>query len=251
MTIQAAICDINPADRKQIERLFDKEIEIRSKSEDGLCYESFGSIDALLASPQKFDLFVIDVTDMASNPVADTNVDLAKKLRAMECSSPIALCFMPEIQFPTLDGLDDVKLFQKYLTHDKLGGIIDTAMTYKKNQPEKLEIRGNEGTFYVYENEIMHATTDEIGLKVTFTEGRTLHVLESLTNFAAGFEEKRSFVLSGKNMLINMEHIAGIMGNGITDRAFRLSDGSTLPIGVIEFFRIWKLWSEYRASKNR
>lgn len=251
MTLQAAICDLNPADRKQLERLIDKEIEIRAKRENGLCYESFGSTEALLSSPQKFDLFIIDVTDPAVAKTAAANIEIAKKLRDMGCLAPISLCFDPEIVFPALNGLEDIKLFQKYLTNDKLSGIIDAAFEYKKSQPEKIELRGNEGTFYVTDDEIMYAVIDDIGINVTFTEDRHLHILESMTNFAATFAEKRNFVVSGKNTLLNMDHIAGIMGNGITDRAFRLSDGSSFPINVVEFFRIWKLWSEHRARKNR
>ena len=80
MTVYIAICDNNIADRKQLERLLEREKDKRlSDSLDVLYIDSFGSEEALMATPVKYDIFFIDFTEGADN-----GMEIAKK-RAPRC----------------------------------------------------------------------------------------------------------------------------------------------------------------------
>ncbi len=59
MTIYLAICDNNIADRKQLERLLEREKDRRLRENNDVLYiDSFGSEEALLATPVKYDIFL-------------------------------------------------------------------------------------------------------------------------------------------------------------------------------------------------
>ena len=59
-----AICDDNIADRKQSERLLSRESDKRIHTTGNLYVDSYGNVEALLKSPQRYDLFFIDMTDL-------------------------------------------------------------------------------------------------------------------------------------------------------------------------------------------
>ena len=81
-----AVCDDNIADRKQTERLLDRESAERINKSGNLFVDSFGNVNALLTAPMKYDLFFIDMT--ASSP---NGMETAVKLRTIGVTSPIVL----------------------------------------------------------------------------------------------------------------------------------------------------------------
>ena len=88
MTIYVAICDNNIADRKQTERLLEREKDKRLHDcGDVLYIDSFGSEEALMATPIRYDIFFIDVTESSAN-----GMDVAKRLRLKGIIAPIVLC---------------------------------------------------------------------------------------------------------------------------------------------------------------
>ena len=62
MAVYIALCDDNIADRKHLERLLGREHDKRNAAGCPLYIDSFGSKEALLRTPNRYDLFLLDLT---------------------------------------------------------------------------------------------------------------------------------------------------------------------------------------------
>lgn len=250
MAIYIALYDIYPGDRKNLERLIERESDIRKQHGETLYTDAFGSVESMLESPMKYSLFIIDASDASLDATGSVNAKIASMIREAGVTAPIILGYKPEITEPLLSMEDNVTVYQKQMTSTFLTEQINNLIEFKESHPEKLEIRGDKITYYVSPDEILYVKAEASGIDVMLTEGRSAHVLDSLPNFNVSLQTYKNFVISGKNLIFNLDSIVGISGNGISDRAFRMIDGSMVPISVIEFFKIWKIWNEYRAKKH-
>lgn len=249
MAIYIAVYDIYPGDRKNLERLIERESDIRKQHGETLYTDSFGSVESMLESPMKYSLFIIDASDASLDATGSVNAKIAQMIREAGVIAPIILGYKPEITDPLLSMEDNVTVYQKQMTSAFLSEQIDSLLKFKDENPEKLEVRGDKATFYVESSEIMYAKSESSGITVYMTEGRSAHVLDALQYFYGSIENHKCFIMCGKNLMFNLDCISGISGNGISDRAFRMLDGTMVPVSVIDFFKIWKIWNEYRAKK--
>ncbi len=81
-----AVMDDNIADRKQLERLLDRESDRRIHTTGNLYIDSFGAVDSLYIAPKQYDFFMVDI----KGPVSGC-VDISKKLRAMGIPVPVCI----------------------------------------------------------------------------------------------------------------------------------------------------------------
>lgn len=250
MAIHVAVYDVYPGDRKQLERLLEKESEIRKENGHIVNVECFGSVESMLQTPMKYDLFIVDAAEARLDPSGSINSEIASKIRQSGSTAPIVLGYRTDIVNPPVSNESNVITYTKSMTQERLSGLISIAIESKGQLPDRIEIRGGQSTVYVTPWEILYCKGDSASLDVYLTEGRTIHVLSNCTSFYSTFSDDKNFVMSGKNHIFNLNHISGIVGNKLNDRGFRMSDGTTVPINVIDFHILWKTWNDFRV-KNR
>ncbi|MBR6328102.1 MAG: hypothetical protein IKR68_00470 [Lachnospiraceae bacterium] len=208
MTFNAAVFDVHPGDRRQMERILGKEKEARASSGVTLYSESFGSTGSLLVYPMKHDIFFIDAADSAVSTDGSINIETAREIRAAGVVAPIVLFYREDIDMPPLpDDLENVVTFKKPITTAFVRSVLDKRTAEKATLPVRYEIRGGKETYYVYDYEIMYALPAGRFTDVYLTEGRKVHVMESLKGFGGQFEKKKSLKLIGSGFVINLEHI--------------------------------------------
>ena len=118
-----AVCDDNFADRKQTERLLDRESDKRISTTGNLYADSFGAEEAFFAAPRQYDFFMIDIAGEAS-----LSVDIARKLREMGIKVPI--CFLRNAaEFAGIEEMPENILFlEKPIKVAELTSLIDEVI---------------------------------------------------------------------------------------------------------------------------
>ena len=241
MTFSAAIFDIHPGDRRQLERIFSKETLERKSAGNTLYTEAFGSVASMLISPMKFDLFVVDAADENAPDAGDENLEVARRIREAGVIAPIVLFFREGVAIPACD-IPDVTLFSKPVTTALIRDLLDKWMEEKSTRSPRFEIRGDKNTYYVSPKEVIYAISSGNAVDVYLTEQRYAHVLEPISYIFSMFEKDVSFLKVGRNALINMHHVVSAEDGG-----FRMSDDHRIPCNIIDFIRLKKIWKDFTA----
>ena len=118
-----AVLDDNIADRKQIERLLDRESDRRISTTGNLYTDTFGAVEAFLAAPKQYDFFMIDM-----NGEVGQSVEIAHKIRALGIKVPICF-FRSEKEFADVELPANVLFLEKPVKVAELTAIIDEVIT--------------------------------------------------------------------------------------------------------------------------
>ncbi len=249
MTFNAAVFDIHPGDRRQLERIFAKETDIRKHRGELLSCETFGSIDSMLISPMKFDLFIVDASEKEDPYSYKTNLNLAGRIRdAGVKDAPIALLFREEVDMPAYCNIPGVTLYHKPVVSSFIKTLIDTAMEKKRALPSHYEIRGKDETWYVHIDEILYAIADAPYTDVYMTDDRMAHTLEDLPVTADYMKKEKHVVRLGKKYIINTHHIKEMTTLGVI-----MSDGkkiSCTPVDMLKIRKAVKATSQSSVSNS-
>lgn len=237
MALYVAICDDNVADRKHFERLLGRENDERQKTAGVIYIDSFGSREALMHTPVKYDLFLIDVTNGSCS-----GMELAKELRGMGISAPIVLYGILAKPAKTEDSDLDIICLPKPITKKQLSHILDIAVQKAKTKTPLIEIRGETETHFISHLNIVYACQEEYQVKVLLKDNTSLYMLGSMNELEKLVLPYRCFIYC-KDTLVNMHHITGLHGN-----AFSLTTKDTIPFGM---FRRKELLQALREFKNR
>lgn len=81
-----AVMNDDIADRKQLERLLDRESDRRIKTTGNLYIDSFGAVDSLMKTPFLYEMFFINI----KGPLQE-NLKIANDLRALGIRVPICI----------------------------------------------------------------------------------------------------------------------------------------------------------------
>jgi|GEM_PF-3999681 len=250
MSIYVAIYDIYPGDRKHLERLLERESDKRKADGNTIYAESFGSVESMLETPMKYTLFIVDAAETEADAANNINWEIAAKIREHGCTAPIILGYRPEFTLPEDKPEDNIYTYSKDITPQQISEYIDKVIATKNDAVKTYEIRDKNTTYYVEPSDIIYAKAEGTSIMVYLTGNRRAHVLSTLENFMEPFQKNKAFLASGKTEIFNMDHIIGITGQGMSDRGFRMSDGSIIPVSFVEFMRIWPLRNKYIASKS-
>ena len=118
-----AVLDDNIADRKQIERLLDRESDRRISTTGNLYTDTFGAVDAFLAAPRQYDFFMIDLKGEVS-----LCVEIAGKIRDLGIKVPICF-FRSKDEFAGIENMPANILFlEKPVKVADLTAIIDEVI---------------------------------------------------------------------------------------------------------------------------
>ena len=216
MTIYLAICDNNIADRKQLERLLEREKDSRLHEAGDVMYiDSFGSEEALLATPVKYDIFFIDITEGAS-----LGMDIAKKLRHRGITAPLVLCESTVSYTSYVNAPEDIIYIEKPVSAGQVTHLVDVACEWAKKKTPLIEVRCRKDTCFIKSDELVRAIPlDRFLTRLCLDNGDFLDMTNSLSSLEKQCETYGCFIRCGKD-LVNICHI-----RSSTDKGFLLTNG--------------------------
>lgn len=219
MTIYVAICDNNIADRKQTERLLEREKDKRLHDcGDVLYIDSFGSEEALMATPIRYDIFFIDVTESSAN-----GMDVAKRLRLKGIITPIVLCQSTVSYTSYVNAPEEIIYIEKPISAGQISHLIDVAGDWVKRKTPLIEIRCQKDTCFIKYDELVRAyPIDSFYTRVCLSEGQFLDMTDSISSLAKQCETYGCFIRCRKD-IVNILHIEDAVDSG-----FRLTNGDTV-----------------------
>lgn len=222
MDMHIAVCDDNVADRKQMERLLARESDRRSR-ENGLLYtDSFGNASALLHNPMQYDIFFLDVCRTEGVTVQE----IVAGLLSAGVKVPIYLC-CSEIDYRQYPFPENIFFIDKAIRVAELTLAIDRAAEYKQNAVPLLELRLEDETLYVTEEEILYAVAhDGKHVAVTLTDQRKVLMTTSIENLYGQWEKQETMVNPTRKLILNARHVASCRPLKVT-----MTDGTVFTVG--------------------
>ncbi len=216
MTIYLAICDNNIADRKQLERLLEREKDRRLRENNDVLYiDSFGSEDALLATPVKYDIFFIDITEGAA-----LGMDIAKKLRHRGITAPLVLCESTINYSSYVNAPEDIIYIEKPVNTGQITHLVDVAGEWAKKKTPLIEVRCQKDTHFIRHDELVRAIPlDKFYTRLCLSDGSFLEMTDSVSSLARQCSTYGCFIRCKKD-IVNIRHI-----KSATDKGFRLTNG--------------------------
>lgn len=240
MTIYVAICDDNIADRKQTERLLNREKDSRLNTNGDVIYiESFGSSDALYKTPVKYDLFIIDVTSQNAH-----GMDIAKTLRSRGILAPIVL-LSSQIDYKSFSNEPErIIHIEKPINKGQISHVIDTAFDWNSKKPKLIEIRGKNDTLFLKHQDIVRFAQKSNYVEVSISNGTYIEVPDTLKRFSHEISGYNCFIPC-KNAIISIHHIVGLDGHAVT-----LSNNERYELNMCKIRKILISFIKYTIEKN-
>lgn len=198
-----AICDDNTADRKQMERLLSRESDKRIHTTGTLYVDSYGNARSLLDATLTYDAYYIDMCKTEGI----TGLDMVNALSGKNIHSPIIMC-CSDVNYREQNFPDHCSFLDKPIKIPELSESIDHALQFKKQQPNLIELREDEKTYYVEEHEIIYGVEDGFYIDFTLTNGRKIHFYTSVKNFFSQVKDYPAFLVPSKKVILNCRHIA-------------------------------------------
>lgn len=219
-----AICDDNIADRKQSERLLSRESDKRIHTTGNLYVDSYGNVEALLKSPQRYDLFFIDMTDLPPH-----GMEVAIQLREMGVTAPIVL-LVSSINYRNYVNVPDLVYFiDKPVKVKELSDFLDTMAARFAEKVPTIELRDETKAHYALPDQVIYAYPDSHIMRVKLTDGTTVNQLGTINDLCRILSKFDNFVILNKKYIINLDHVMYIKKHTAT-----MSDGTKLSIGLGE-----------------
>jgi len=219
MTIYLAICDNNIADRKQLERLLEREKDKRlAESGDVMYIDSFGSEESLMSTPVKYDIFFIDMTECGSDEMAT-----AKKLRLRGINAPIVLC-SSTINYKSYGNAPaDITYIDKPINKGQVSHLVDVALEWSRRKTPLIEVRCQSTTRFIKYDELIYAVpVDKFLTRLFLTGGEVIDMTDSIESLARQCRSYGCFIRCRKD-IVNICHIIRS-----TDNGFVLSNDDTV-----------------------
>lgn len=234
MALYVAICDDNVADRKQFERLLARENDIRQGTSGVIYIDSFGSRDALMRTPVKYDLFLIDIA--AEQP---GGMEIAKELRMMGITAPIVLCSSTVDYTAFGSPAANITCLAKPVSKGQLSHLVDVAIELRKTKTPLIEIRGEKDTYFISHLDLVCAVQKEHLIELSLKDGRFIYMLGTKDELWLLLMPYHCFV-SCKKTIVNLHHVIGTDGN-----AFVLSTKDTVPFSVLQRKELLRAFAEF------
>lgn len=203
-TLNIALCDTNFADRKQMERLLERESDKRLNS----CVfymDTYGSKDALLDNPRVYDAYFLDMPDETYSAY-----DLAKDIQAKGILSPIIFC-NSTIDYRTCgDLLPNSVFINKPIVVAELSLILDEIIIQKQEQYiPTVELRNATEVLYLTEKEIVYCESQRNSRRLTIhlADGNTTETENFISNFFPELIPFGTFFIANKNVIVNARYV--------------------------------------------
>lgn len=224
MALYIAVCDDNAADRKQIERLLERENTLQKSRGNSIYFDSYGNRDSLMKTPNRYNLFLItaakdsELNGMAvANEIRQAGIDA---LIVMMCSAD------QTVDFSGSGFITKVKP----ITASDISELVDLAKAHALSRTPLIEIRCKDTTLFVKPEEFICAAAakNAFGLEIYLTEGRKYMSTDTLGQFSLWLDPFKEIVKCG-NSYVNRNHIHSLSAFHLT-----LSNGLRLPVNPLE-----------------
>lgn len=233
-----AIADSSVGDRKQMERLLERESDKRISTTGVFYIETFGSSEALLNSPSVYDAYFLDVTDKGNN-----SYDIATKIRNKGILSPIVYCISSIDYHNCGEMLANSVFINKPIKVAELSLVLDQILKQKQdNLIPTIEFRDSNKSFYLEEKEIIYMTGGDYSITIMLSNGtvRTANgFIENIWNDVSNFD---SFLPINSKTIINARYVKEIAGMSII-----MTDGVRLKMNFMHRREIVKKIEQYKS----
>ena len=223
--LHIAICDDNVGDRKQMERLLQRESDKRAKEASVLYVDSYGSISAIMHSPMIYDAFYIDMVSGETNGAA-----LALRLREAGVTAPIVLC-VSSVDYRELfcayseQERRNIFFLDKPIKKEELSASLDQTAALKNRIVPTIELRGEAVTRYVEEDDIVYARAEGSYIHVYLKDGSNISILSTITNFYSQLAAYSHYAAVSRSYMVNVTYLKKITLTKLT-----LMDGTVIRI---------------------
>lgn len=224
-----ALADSSVGDRKQMERLLERESDKR-KSTTGVIYvETFGSSVALLNSPTVYDAYFLDVTDKGDN-----SYDIACAIRKKGILSPIVYCISSIDYHNCGEMLPNSVFINKPVKVAELSLVLDQILKQKQdNLIPTIEFRDTKESFYLEERDIEYIKGENYTITIVLANGTVKTAngfIDKIWNELEGFE---SFIPVNRKTIINARHVKEIAGMSVI-----LKDNTRIKLDLLHSIEI-------------
>lgn len=234
MSLYIAVYDVHLVDRKQFERLLSRISDKRTNADEILYADSFGSEKALLTTPMKYDLFLIDA--------GLESLRVASDLRMAGILCPIVLY----ASISEICSLPLVKTMSKPIIEHDLLPVLDWAFSEKSKKTPRIELREEKNTYYVTKDEIQYISANDRFLDVFLTHKRHAHFIGKMSDYSSLLENNPEFLQLSKETLVNMNFIKVQLG-----RSFQLKNDTILSFPFLAQWRINSCYRQYRKNHSK
>lgn len=202
-----AVCMDDALGRKQLERLLSRSADRRIAADPDVPYyvQSYGNKEALFLRPFMYDLFFIDLIHSDIN-----SIELIKRLRKTGVVSTIVYCPGREDLSSQLEAEDDVLILRQPVAVADLEEVLDRALEDMMNRKPKIDIRANDRTVTVLEEEFLYAEQLKDVMAVHLINNVTVMSSEILKNFAARMTGFPDLCSISDDVLVHRQAVAEI-----------------------------------------
>ena len=206
-TLAIALCDTNFADRKQMERLLERESDKRI----GTCVfymDTYGNKEALLSNPRVYDAYFLDMPEETYSAY-----NLAKDIRSKDIDSPIVFCNSTMDYRSLGEELPNTFYMDKPILVADLSAVLDEIIAQKSaSHVPAVEIRNRSEVHYLTEPEIVYCDNEGYSriMSVHLPDGSIVTGENFLVNFITELKPLGKFFLANKNTIINARYVAKV-----------------------------------------
>lgn len=204
-SLSVALFDTNFGDRKQMERLLQRESDKRTDT-CPIYTTTFGNKDTLLSSQRIYDAYFLDIPDELYSAY-----DLAKDLRLKDIASPIIfLC--SSINYRECGReLSNTFFMDKPVLVADLATMIEGLIQQKvEHYVPSIEIRSISKTSYLTEREIVYCENQKHTRNITIhlQDGTTMFTENDIDNFLSELEPLGQFFMANNRIIVNARYVA-------------------------------------------
>lgn len=204
-SLSVALFDTNFGDRKQMERLLERESDKRTES-CPIYTTTFGNKDTLLNTQRIFDAYFLDIPDESYSAY-----DLAKDLRLKDIASPIIFLCSSMNYRECGRELSNTFFMDKPILVADLGCMIEELIQQKvENYIPAIEIRSITKTSYLTEREIVYCEHQKHTRNITIhlQDGTTMFTENDIDNFLSELEPLGQFFMANNHIIVNARYVA-------------------------------------------
>lgn len=203
-SLSVAVFDTNFGDRKQMERLLERESDRRADA-CSIYTTTFGNPDALLNTQRIYDAYFLDIPDETYSAY-----DLAKDLRLKNIASPIIFCCSSMNYRECGRELSNTFFMDKPILVADLSAMVEELLTQKiENYVPTIEIRDITKTHYLTEREIVYCENIKHTRNITIhlQDGSTMFTENDIDNFLSELEPLGQFFMANNNIIVNARYV--------------------------------------------
>ncbi len=204
-SLSVALFDTNFGDRKQMERLLERESDKRTDS-CPIYTTTFGNKDTLLNTQRIYDAYFLDIPDEQYSAY-----DLAKDLRLKNIASPIIFLCSSMNYRECGRELSNTFFMDKPILVADLTAMVEELIHQKvENYVPAIEIRDITKTHYLTEREIVYCENIKRTRNITIhlQDGTTMFTENDIDNFLSELEPLGQFFMVNNNIIVNARYVA-------------------------------------------